>query len=135
MGFVTIESPPTTSQFIPLNTKFCSIPPLFWPQFQCQVMTPPIRPPILGIRVDLGDRTWHQSKYRPRSYSTSVHSIGLSCTVWPQYTTRQTDSIGIGRLCYRRPNKFRNRPTASWGRHFQYMRNIQNIWFCSTSYC
>ena len=25
----------------------------------------------------------------PHSYSTSVHNIGLSGTVWPQYTTRQ----------------------------------------------
>ena len=27
----------------------------------------------------------------PYSYSTSSHNIGLSCTIWPQYTTRQTD--------------------------------------------
>ena len=27
----------------------------------------------------------------PHSYSTSVHTLCLSCTVWPQYTTRQTD--------------------------------------------
>ena len=26
----------------------------------------------------------------PHSYSTSIHTIGLSCTVWLQYTTRQT---------------------------------------------
>ena len=36
----------------------------------------------------------------PHSYSTSIHTIGLACTVWPQYTTRQTDrqtdrAIGI----------------------------------------
>ena len=30
-----------------------------------------------------------------------IHTLGLSCSVWPQYTTQQTDRvIGIGRLCY-----------------------------------
>ena len=45
----------------------------------------------------------------PHSYLTSVHTIGLSCTVWPQYKTRQQDTsdirptdiaIGIDHLCY-----------------------------------
>ena len=43
----------------------------------------------------------------PRSYSTSIHAIGLSCAVWPQYTTRQTDdrrqtdrATGKGRLWF-----------------------------------
>ena len=39
----------------------------------------------------------------PHSYSTSILTIGLSCTVKPQYTTWQIDDtdrvIGIGRLC------------------------------------
>ena len=40
------------------------------------------------------------------SYSTSIHTIGLSCTVWPQYATRKTDdrmtdrAMGKGHLCY-----------------------------------
>ena len=38
----------------------------------------------------------------PYSYSTLIHTRGLSCTVWPQYTKRQTDrAMAIGRLCYR----------------------------------
>ena len=49
-----------------------------------------------------------QSKCRPHvPIKTSMHTIGLSCTVWPQRTTWQTDTqhttdsvIRIGRLCY-----------------------------------
>ena len=45
----------------------------------------------------------------PHSYSTSIHTFGLSCTVWPQYTTRQTERESDGKepsmLEHRRPNK------------------------------
>ena len=47
-----------------LNTKFCSIAAV-WPQFQCHVMTPAIRAPICGVRVDLKGRRWYQSECRP----------------------------------------------------------------------
>ena len=40
---------------------------------------------------------------RPHSYSTSIDTIGLSCTIWPQYATWQTkyynllaEFVGIG---------------------------------------
>ena len=33
----------------------------------------------------------------PRSYSTYIHTTGLSCTVLPQYTTWQTDDRLIER--------------------------------------
>ena len=33
------------------------------------------------------------------SYSTSIHTIDLSCTVWPQYATRQTTDL----LSHRQP--------------------------------
>ena len=38
----------------------------------------------------------------PHSYSTSIHTIGLSCISWLQHTTWQTtdNAIGIGCLCY-----------------------------------
>ena len=38
----------------------------------------------------------------PHFYLTSIHTKGLSCTIWPQYTTRQTDrqTMPIDRLCY-----------------------------------
>ena len=37
----------------------------------------------------------------PHPYSTYVHTIGLSYTVWPQYTAQRSDiAIGIGRLGY-----------------------------------
>ena len=75
-----------------------------WPQFQCHInkLWVPIQPPpnLWGsdskcIPIEMS------TQY---SYSTSVHAIDLSCTVWPQCTTLQTEttdrSIGIGRLCY-----------------------------------
>ena len=40
----------------------------------------------------------------PHSYSSiSIHTIGLSCTIWPQVQNAADDretAIGIGRLCY-----------------------------------
>ena len=45
----------------------------------------------------------NRSKCRPaHSYSNSMHTICLSCSVWPQYTTRQT-GIQAERLA--RPNR------------------------------
>ena len=55
------------------------------------------------------------------SYSTSVHIIGLSCALWLQYTTQQTDSQPDRKsdrnrppmLQHRRPKKF---AVIGWGR-------------------
>ena len=59
---------------------------------------PPIRSPVWGVTVDL--RVWKIVPIKissPHSYLT----IGLSCAVWPQYTTWQADrAMAIGRLCY-----------------------------------
>ena len=44
----------------------------------------------------------------PHSYSTSIHTIGLSCIVWPQYTTQQTTDR----------QSDRNRPPMLWHRRF-----------------
>ena len=93
---------------IPSNTKFCSIFTV-WPQFQCQVMTPqfdprsgfggqggPMRSKMVPVEIS-----------SPHSHATSIHTIVLYCTVWPQNTKRQsgrrqTDrAIGIGSPCYR----------------------------------
>ena len=38
---------------------------------------------VIDIRLRWADKWAH-------SYSTSTHTIGLSCTVFPQYTTRKT---------------------------------------------
>ena len=86
----------------PINSKCCSIcHPLAGISMSNYGL--PIRPPVWGVRLDLMGRKLYQSKWSyPHSYLTSMHSIGLSCTVWPQCTTRQTidRAIGIGRLCY-----------------------------------
>ena len=48
--------------------------------------------PVWGVRVDLGYRKWSPVEISsPHSYSTSIHTIGLSCTVWPQHTRRLTE--------------------------------------------
>ena len=47
----------------------------------------------LGVWVYLGGWKWYQSKCRPRIpiRLLSIHTIGLSCIVWSQYPTQQTD--------------------------------------------
>ena len=68
-----------------------------WPQFQCQVMVPPIRPPFGGEggygwpRRGWGSKMAPVEISCPHSDSNYVHTICLSCTVGRQYTTRQTD--------------------------------------------
>ena len=88
-GFALIESPPTASHGIPnSNPKVC---------------TPPVAP-ILGVKEDtMGG--FKIVLIEMSTCSTYVHTICLSCAVWPQYTARQTEdgqtdrAIGIGRLC------------------------------------
>ena len=77
---------PTHDFLIPLNTNLCTI---------CHrlaaITISSYDPPTPAF----GGRKWYQS------YSTSVHTIRLSSTVWPQYTTRQTDrGLAIGCLCH-----------------------------------
>ena len=87
-GSVPIESPPT-SQY--LSIQIFAPSAAIWLEFQCQIMTPTIWPPQI---LDPWSNT--------HSYSTSIHTIGKSCTVWPQYMTRQaTDrATGIWSLCF-----------------------------------
>ena len=49
--------------------------------------------PHLGVGVELGSRKWYQSKCRPHIPIRLLYAQygGLSCTVCPQCTTRQTD--------------------------------------------
>ena len=70
-------------------------------------MAPISTPPNLGVRVDLGvwggGENGTNRNVVPTFLCDLILSTGLSCTVWPQYTTRQTDrqSDGnIGRVCY-----------------------------------
>ena len=98
-GFAPIKSPPTTSQY--LSIQSLALPATIWPEFQCQIMPrPQFVPPFWGYS---GPRWLMMAPIEmssPYSYATSIHTIRLSCTVWPQYTTRQTDrTIEIGRLC------------------------------------
>ena len=61
-----------------------------WPPFWGEVMMNPRESKMILIEMST-----------PHSYATSIHNIGLSCTVWPWYTTRQTGkcrTIRIGRL-------------------------------------
>ena len=66
---------------IPLNPEFCSISRRF-AAIPMSSFDPPIRPPIWGVRVDLGGRKVVPIEISsPHSYSTSIHTIGLYCTV------------------------------------------------------
>ena len=56
----------------------------FWPSN----LTPN---PIWLIRVVLGGRKWYQTKSRPNVLIRRPYTIGLTCTVLPQYTMPQTD--------------------------------------------
>ena len=46
--------------------------------------------PFGGHSGPLGVENGSSRNVDPHSYSTSMHTLGLSCTVWSQYTTRQT---------------------------------------------
>ena len=89
LGFAPIESPPTTSQYLLMQSFALSA--AVWPQFQCQVITPNSTPRLGGCGGPRGSKFVPIGISSPHSYSTSLHTIGLSCIVWPQRTTRQTD--------------------------------------------
>ena len=104
-GVVSTESPSMTSQYFSIQSFALSA--TVFPQFQCQFLPTPIRPP-LGVMVDLVGRKWYQLKCRPHVDFYSRYT--LSCTVWPQYTTRPKDDRQCDRnrplmLQHRRPNK------------------------------
>ena len=49
----------------------------------------------------MGSKTVPIEISSPHSYSTSIHTAGLCCTVWPQYTMWQTDrAMIVSHLCY-----------------------------------
>ena len=100
LRFAPIISPPTPSQYLGIQSFALSA--VIWPQFQCKGLNPKFNPPFGRVRVDLASKMVPIEISSPHSYSTSIHTIGLSCTVWPQYTTWQTTdrAIGKGRLCY-----------------------------------
>ena len=63
---------------------------------------PPIRLPFRELGWILGGPKLNQSKWRPHNPIRLLYTLlaCLSCTVWPQYTTWQTDrAMAIGRLC------------------------------------
>ena len=73
------------------NTNFCSISIC---HHLARIPWRQIMPPFWGIRVDLRGRKWYQSKCSPHipvRLLYTRYTIGLSCTVWPQYTTQQTN--------------------------------------------
>ena len=82
----SIESSPMASQYLPiLSFAFSAITEM--PNYAPELDLPPNE----GVRVD--DVV---SKVVPieistlHFYSTSVHTISISCIVWLQYTARQT---------------------------------------------
>ena len=54
-------------------------------------LDPPNRPPLGGFGGPTVSKMVPIEISSPYSYSTFIHTTCLSCTVWPQYTTRHTD--------------------------------------------
>ena len=72
---------------------FCSICTV-WPEFQCQIIAAQSDPRLGSLFGHGGGRKWLQSKCHPHipiRLLYTVHTIGLSCTVWPRCTGQQTD--------------------------------------------
>ena len=86
---------PTHNFPIPIHTKFCSRPYLSPSGQNSNIkLSPPPNStptPVWGIRMDLCGQMVPTDMSTPHSYSTYIHTVGLYCAVWPQYTTRQTD--------------------------------------------
>ena len=59
-----------------------------------KLWSPNSTPPISGIMMDTGGRKWYQSKCRPHILLRLPYTLYkvISYTVWPKYTTRQTDT-------------------------------------------
>ena len=90
LRFGPIESPPTTSQYLSIGLQSFALSATA--AIPMSSFEPPNSTPKM-VPIEISS---------PHSYSTSIHTIGLYSTVWPQYTTRQTDdsqAIGKGRLC------------------------------------
>ena len=86
LQFPRIERTPTTSQYFSISIQSFTLSSAIWPQFQCQILTP-----YLGSQGGpRGSKMVPIAISYPHFYSTSIHTIGLSCTVQPEYTTRQT---------------------------------------------
>ena len=66
LGFVSIESPPTTSQYISIQSFALSA--TVWSEFQCQIMAHQFEPlpPVWGW-CGPDDRKWYQSKCHPHA--------------------------------------------------------------------
>ena len=86
LGFVTIKSPPTTSQY----KMLLYLTRLGW---NSNVKLSPFQfdSPFWGLGWTYGSKMLPIEMSSPHSYSTSIHTIGPSCTIWLQYTTWETD--------------------------------------------
>ena len=102
LGCVPIESPSTTSQYRSIQSFALSC--AVWLVIQCQIMPPPIRSPVWGVKVDVGGRKLSKSKCRPHitirllcTLKAYLASFGHTTQCGKQATDR---AIRIGRLCY-----------------------------------
>ena len=116
--------------YIPFNAKFCPICHRLAITSKSSYYAPlPNSTPRLGLR----DRKWYQSKsWPPYPYSTSIHTIGLSCTVLAQCTSltdrqtyRRTNTVlvTIGETL---PATFRLKMKhAKWTRHWPLLKWVR----------
>ena len=92
MGFVPFKSPltiPNTFQY-----KLVLYLPPFGRNSNVKFWSPNSNPARFGgYGGSMGSKMAPIEMSSPYSYSTSIHTIGLSCTIWPQCTTRQADAI------------------------------------------
>ena len=90
----------TTHDFpMPLNIKFCSIRRRL-AEIPMSNYAPHFDPRLGGQGGPMGSKMLPIEMSSSHCHATYIYTIGLACTVWPQYTTRQTDgAMGIGCIC------------------------------------
>ena len=99
LGVAPIKSPSTTFRCFSIQSFASS--DVAWPELYCQIMAPQSELQFGGLgwtygveNVDPAMRGRHFPLH-PHSYSTSIQTIGLFCTIWPytQRSRRQTERL------------------------------------------
>ena len=85
--FAPSESPPTTSQYISIQSFALSA--IVWLELQCQTIPPANSTLVWSHDGPRGSKMVPIKMSTIHCYLTSIYTIGLSCTVWPRYTMWQ----------------------------------------------
>ena len=90
MDFAPIESPPTISQY--LSIQSFSLSTAIYPEFQRKIMAPNLSPPICGYRIDIGSRIVHTFLFDFYThYMPNLHRLVTIDNAADRPSDRQTD--------------------------------------------